>query len=369
MKRRPSSWSREGTSRTGPGPLSVVVGGTVRAALGANVTIQCPVRGTRPPAHCELGEERRAAGGQPLVFPNGSLLLQNVSRQNKGTYVCRATSALGKAVATSVLHPLGKCPLPGWALWASPPTGHPVWDSWVGGTLAGPCRLASPLILPPTEPAWRPGNWTPCPATCGRSGARVRRLRCVAAGGQDVSEALCGHLRRPQARPLPALSRRDLPPGRPPSPIRGPVPAELLEFPPAGGLQPVVRVLRLRREGVPRSAGDVSTHQGQRHGVGDARGGLRPRRPASGEETVFRPPGKASPPLFPRPGGQRSKVKVSSGCSGTTPFWPGDSCSSSLPCALFQCPGRCLGRAVRIQPRPVLCPHNSSDPRCEDSRY
>lgn len=43
-----------------------------------------------------------------LLF-NGSLLLQNVSLENEGTYVCTATNALGKATAASTLHLLGKC--------------------------------------------------------------------------------------------------------------------------------------------------------------------------------------------------------------------------------------------------------------------
>ncbi|XP_015425870.1 PREDICTED: ADAMTS-like protein 3 [Myotis davidii] len=87
----------------GPGPLSVVVGGTVRAALGANVTIQCPVRGVPRPTVSWV-KRGGPLGDNISVLPNGSLLLQNVSRQNKGTYVCRASSALGKAAATSVLH-------------------------------------------------------------------------------------------------------------------------------------------------------------------------------------------------------------------------------------------------------------------------
>lgn len=45
-----------------------------------------------------------------LLF-NGSLLLQNVSLANEGTYVCTATNALGKATAASTLHLLGKCPV------------------------------------------------------------------------------------------------------------------------------------------------------------------------------------------------------------------------------------------------------------------
>lgn len=40
---------------------------------------------------------------------NGSLSLRNVSYEDAGTYICRATNALGKAEAASVLHLTGKC--------------------------------------------------------------------------------------------------------------------------------------------------------------------------------------------------------------------------------------------------------------------
>ncbi|XP_059534365.1 ADAMTS-like protein 3 isoform X2 [Myotis daubentonii] len=247
-----------------PGPLSVVVGGTVRAALGADVTIQCPVRGVPRPTVSWV-KRGGPLGDNISVLPNGSLLLQNVSRQNKGTYVCRVSSALGKAAATSVLHLL--------------------------------------------EPSWRPGPWTPCPATCGRSGARVRSLRCVAAGGQEVSEALCGHLPRPPVRSQPC-PRRDCPP---------------------------------RWVASPWSECSASCGKGSR-----VRQVTCKRTQASGAARGM-PPGACDPHGRP----------------------PGRSPCSGHPCAegpAGQCPGRCLGRAVRIQPRPVLCPHNSSHPHCDDRR-
>ncbi|XP_057576708.1 ADAMTS-like protein 3 [Hippopotamus amphibius kiboko] len=87
-----------------------------------------------------------------LLF-NGSLLLQNVSLENEGTYVCTATNALGKAMAASILHLL--------------------------------------------ETFWELGNWTHCSATCGHLGARVQRPQCLMANGQEVSEAFCDHLQKP----------------------------------------------------------------------------------------------------------------------------------------------------------------------------
>lgn len=40
---------------------------------------------------------------------NGSLFLRNVSYGDAGTYTCRATNALGKAEAASVLRITGEC--------------------------------------------------------------------------------------------------------------------------------------------------------------------------------------------------------------------------------------------------------------------
>lgn len=38
-------------------------------------------------------------------------MLQSVSLENEGAYLCTAANALGKAVSTSVLHLLGECPV------------------------------------------------------------------------------------------------------------------------------------------------------------------------------------------------------------------------------------------------------------------
>lgn len=44
-----------------------------------------------------------------FLLSNGSLFLRNVSYEDAGTYTCRATNALGKAEAASVLHLRGRC--------------------------------------------------------------------------------------------------------------------------------------------------------------------------------------------------------------------------------------------------------------------
>ncbi|XP_053449589.1 ADAMTS-like protein 3 isoform X3 [Nycticebus coucang] len=132
--------------------LSIVVGGTVEAALQANVTIRCPVKGVPQPNITWLKKGGSLSDNVSLLF-NGSLLLQNISLENEGTYICTATNALGKAVAASVLHLL--------------------------------------------EPVWEPGNWSHCSATCGHLGARIQRPRCVMANGQEVSETMCEHLQKP----------------------------------------------------------------------------------------------------------------------------------------------------------------------------
>ncbi|XP_048224838.1 ADAMTS-like protein 3 isoform X2 [Perognathus longimembris pacificus] len=135
--------------------LSAVVGGIVEAALGADVTLQCPVRGV-PQPDITWSKRGRPLGDNVSLLLNGSLLLQNASLEHEGTYVCTAANALGEAAATSVLYLL--------------------------------------------EPFWEPGPWTPCSATCGHMGARIQRPRCVGTSGQEVGQALCAHLQKPRAR-------------------------------------------------------------------------------------------------------------------------------------------------------------------------
>ncbi|KAB0369057.1 hypothetical protein FD755_019062, partial [Muntiacus reevesi] len=140
-----------------------------------------------------------------LLF-NGSLLLQNLSLENEGTYVCTATNALGKAMATSVLHLLGK---------------HQVLVVFNGKKST--CNSGDPVSIPESEryleeemathskTFWELGNWTHCSATCGHLGAQVQRPQCLMANGQEVSEAFCDQLRKPQAAFQPC-NIRDCPP-------------------------------------------------------------------------------------------------------------------------------------------------------------
>ncbi|EFB22032.1 hypothetical protein PANDA_015887, partial [Ailuropoda melanoleuca] len=179
--------------------LSVVVGGVVEAALHADVTIRCPVKGKSgcfgvpQPNITWLKRGGSLSDNISLLF-NGSLLLQNVSLENEGTYVCTATNALGKAMATSVLHLLERRHLDGKSVFPKDHKKHKLPTSSAGTNSNDP--TGEPL---PPEPFWELGNWTHCSATCGHLGARVQRPRCVLANGQEVSEALCQHLPKPLA--------------------------------------------------------------------------------------------------------------------------------------------------------------------------
>ncbi|XP_012867303.1 PREDICTED: ADAMTS-like protein 3 [Dipodomys ordii] len=172
--------------------LSAVVGSTVEAAPGADVTLQCPVGGVPTPAIAWL-KRGGPLGDSASLLPRGSLLLRNVSLEHEGTYVCTAANALGQAEATSVLHLLERR-WPGSD--AVSPKDHQKGDPWA--STPGP-NSSDPTGPLPQEPVWEPGPWTPCPTACGPPGARIQRPRCVGASGQEVSEALCAHRQKPRA--------------------------------------------------------------------------------------------------------------------------------------------------------------------------
>ncbi|XP_010127611.1 PREDICTED: ADAMTS-like protein 3, partial [Chlamydotis macqueenii] len=83
--------------------VSTVVGGTIVARIGANVMIECPVKGV-PRPNVTWFKKNDILQINSLLVLNGSLFLRNVSYEDAGTYTCRATNALGKAEAASVLH-------------------------------------------------------------------------------------------------------------------------------------------------------------------------------------------------------------------------------------------------------------------------
>ncbi|XP_026712235.1 ADAMTS-like protein 3 isoform X1 [Athene cunicularia] len=83
--------------------LSAVVGGTIVARIGANIMVECPVRGV-PKPNVTWFKKKDVLQINSFLVLNGSLFLRNVSYEDAGTYTCRATNALGKAESASVLH-------------------------------------------------------------------------------------------------------------------------------------------------------------------------------------------------------------------------------------------------------------------------
>lgn len=287
--------------------LSVVVGGTVEAAPRANVTIRCPVKGVPPPTVTWEKRGGPLSDSVSLLF-NGSLLLQNVSLENEGTYVCTATNALGRAAATSVLRLLEQ-------RWSDSKTVSPKDPKrqvlQASNTETHGQDPAGETLLP--ETFWKLGNWTPCSATCGPWGARVRRPQCMAPSGREVSQGLCGHLQKPR-----------------------------------GGLQPChTRDCPARWVVSEWSQCSVSCGEGFH-----SRQVTCQRTRASGAAQAM-PPRACAP--RDRPPGRRP-------C-------PNRPCAQQVVEPEGQCPGRCLGRAVRTQqPRVVCYHHNSSDASCDHRR-
>uniref|UniRef100_H0X6X6 ADAMTS like 3 n=1 Tax=Otolemur garnettii TaxID=30611 RepID=H0X6X6_OTOGA len=285
--------------------LSIVVGGTVEAALQANVTIRCPVKGAPQPNITWLKKGGSLSDSVSLLF-NGSLLLQNVSLENEGTYICTATNALGKAVAASVLHLLER-------RWPESKTAFPkghkqsVLKASNSGTNSnGP--TGEPLLQ---EPVWEPGNWSHCSATCGHLGVRIQRPRCVMANGQEVSETMCDHLQKPLA---------------------GFQPCNIQDCP-ARWLTSVWSECSVTC-GKGFHSRQVTCKQTGAEGMVQV---VSPAACARRERPLGRKPCSVHP------------------CA---PREPG-----------FQCPGHCRGHGVRMQQRHTACQHhNSSDSNCDNRR-
>uniref|UniRef100_A0A673GJV8 ADAMTS-like protein 3 n=1 Tax=Sinocyclocheilus rhinocerous TaxID=307959 RepID=A0A673GJV8_9TELE len=150
--------SRRNTSDLKSSSLKVVVGGDISVRLGANLTLECPVKGVpRPTVSWHRKEGPLGASASPLL--DGSLLLRNLTPQDYGTYSCVAANSIGKSVASGLL------------------------------------RVA--------EFEWRLGEWSTCSASCGNRGTQMRKVRCLTSEGQEMPHSVCHHLPKPISQPRP----------------------------------------------------------------------------------------------------------------------------------------------------------------------
>uniref|UniRef100_A0A8C3M1R4 ADAMTS like 3 n=1 Tax=Chrysolophus pictus TaxID=9089 RepID=A0A8C3M1R4_CHRPC len=225
------TWTKDGeTLKSSENNLSAVVGGTIVAKIGANITVECPVKGV-PHPNVTWFTKKGVLPINSFFLSNGSLFLRNVSYEDAGTYSCRATNALGKAEAASVLQLrgsfsmqllcLGKkvlkyyqflgCPvLPSsrntvhWLFRGSPieevktleyrilAGGRILEVNTNSGQFAGQFQCWTSASAKPVS-VW----WSTCSANCGNSGTRSRKLQCMNSEEQKVNESFCRDVQKP----------------------------------------------------------------------------------------------------------------------------------------------------------------------------
>ncbi|XP_066557584.1 ADAMTS-like protein 3 [Amia ocellicauda] len=269
--------SRRNISELESRRVTAVVGGSVSISTGANVTLECPMTGVPQPAinwHKNEGLMNRNA----FLLLNGSLLLQNISLENYGTYSCVAANPLGKSIASSFLsvsahgpsidHPglsrdrsrkrvlmasrIGTsiavkpgdllrigCPvLPNhrkaiyWyfqnqTLKEAPGLqyrmlvgGRVLEVNTLAGKFDGQFRCQTPTNSQPIfawvnvhleEYTWQLSEWTVCTTTCGNKGTQSRALHCVTKEGEAVNQVACAHLPKPVSSTQPCNIQDCLP--------------------------------------------------------------------------------------------------------------------------------------------------------------
>ncbi|KFP34461.1 ADAMTS-like 3, partial [Colius striatus] len=172
--------------------VSAVVGGTIVARVGANITVECPVKGV-PQPNVTWFKKKGILQINSFLVLNGSLFLRNVSYEDAGTYTCRATNALGKAEAASVLHLPEQRFTENNTLLSRSSRRKRVLMASVIGTNVSVVR-GDPLRI---DYKWEYAEWSTCSASCGNSGTRSRRLQCMNVEKEKVNESLCRELQKP----------------------------------------------------------------------------------------------------------------------------------------------------------------------------
>ncbi|XP_077173364.1 ADAMTS-like protein 3 [Paroedura picta] len=251
--------------------FSVPVGGAILARAGANMLLECPVKGL-PQPDITWFKNGSATRSRLLTVVNGSLLLRNISSEDSGMYTCTATNAVGKATARTVLRLAGErlqlpqtsssghrkkhvmasgtgtnitvaagdllrigCPVhPGpkntirWSFKNQPVEeilgfshstlveGRILEVDIVSDQLAGQYRCWTPssvkllsvwVNVKKEEHRWALGEWSPCSSFCGNLGTQVRRLLCVNLKDQRVNKSLCKDSQKPTVRYRPCNIR------------------------------------------------------------------------------------------------------------------------------------------------------------------
>lgn len=89
-------------------PVSIRVGQTLSVLSGTKVSIECPVSGVPKPDVTWSRQDNKMDTDGHVLVKESLLIINNVTREDTGVYLCKAVNFAGEVVASSMVNVTSK---------------------------------------------------------------------------------------------------------------------------------------------------------------------------------------------------------------------------------------------------------------------